>query len=290
MKRLPRILLPQIILPQLIFSLLSVLAIACTDNAISTAVPQTVEITVQIDATENYSTTTPPTYSAEIYLGETLYLDLGVNTTGKFIADIPLSENPKVLVWADFCHNSDTKLADNYYNTLSLRCVALNKDIDISSLPQNRNSYSASCDIVSSVTSLELTKAVARLVATSDDIADLSEEFRPDSVEVLYRNAYAQWDVATASPEVYSSQRYNAKILEDGIFIDDYLFAPSDGFLVSFTATFYRNGEELLSRDFTSVPLKAASMTQLNGNFLTSSVVITVTVEDDWEDSEDIIL
>lgn len=290
MKRLPRILRSEIIFPQIIFSLLSVLAIACTDDAINTAVPQTVEITVQIDSTENYSTTTPPIYSAEIYIGETLYLDLGENTTGKFIADIPLHQTPKILVWADFCPSSGTKLADKYYNTQSLRCVALNKEVETSSLPQNRNSYSAACDIVGSVTSLELTKSIARLVVISEDMTEVSEEFRPDSVEVLYRNAYAQWDVATASPEVYSSQRYNAKIIEDGIFIDDYLFAPSEGFLVSFTATFYRNGVELLSRDFTSVPLKAARMTQLSGNFLTSSITITVTVEDDWEEDEDIIL
>lgn len=250
-----------------------------------------IEFLVTMDSVGMSKNCEKAVFSGEIYAGNKLYMDLGENNSGQFQAEIPTDGQYRFLGWADFSHSQNTKLTDDYYNTQSLRAVGFNQEItNLNNLPTNRDCFSASCDITKNKTSLTLHKSAAQLVVISEDIEEIPTDFRPDSVAVIFDNTFEHWDVATNSARTLNSQKYTAKIAQNGVFIDEYLFAPTEGFLASFTATFYCKGKEILSQKISSIPLRTGAKTQLSGNFLTSSITITVTTENDWTDEQDITL
>ncbi len=226
------------------------------------------------------------TFYLEIYKDGVFYNRLEPNETGIFITRLVSGQEFTLVAWADH----DTAEAD-FYNTDDLTNITLT-DLGKSTINStDRDAFAGTqTETITKGTniSMVLRRPFARINVRTNDIAEIhSDALVPSHVELVYNaDVYTAYSVLDAevvgTPEAITVPA-TATVDTEGELSADYIFAPKDGGVVNFTASYTKNDALVTERTYASIPYKRNYQTNISGNLLTSEGVITVTVDQNWD-------
>ena len=213
------------------------------------------------------------------------------------------------VAWADFVKQGSQ--SDNYYNTDDgLTAVTANFDNNGNwiAMTEARDAYTGkhyeeSYSSTSNIT-LKLKRPFAKLrVVTNDmDVLTMQNKY-PQSVSVTYNDVYTGFNAfaqtvcgnvedVTASYDIKNAENKTAYD-ETGstlTLLADYLFGAADD-TIQFTMNTKIEDNHVITTNFnTDIPLERNKVTTIKGNILTDGNDIKIDVNDDFDQSEEILL
>lgn len=237
----------------------------------------------------------------QIYCGEDKYGALVVESVAGGTADFKLQlvtgQDYKFVLWADAGGSNNS---DNHYDTTRFPEVAFKGDYT-----GNDDSWDAFCANVEitgfngTLEPVTLTRPFGQLNIYTEDIDEIKAgTLEPDKVRVKFNSIPASYDIISGVSSGEREIEYTAKVVEtsdedsDGKYLlsTDYIFAPDDGQLIldDFTMSFLNAAGQSVVPDYTfkNIPVQRNYRTNVSGNLLTKTGILSVTVDADFDSPE----
>ncbi len=228
-------------------------------------------------------------YYLEVYCDGEFYGDLGSSTDGNFSTDLIPGLDYTFVAWADY--DKGYYDAAGTLGEANLTAVNIITDAYVIN-DEYRDAFAGTYDVEKfdgAAIAFTLSRPLARINVATTDITELVvASSLPTDVKLSYTTElYTSYNVLTGEVNADSQllETTTAALVDatTGDISYDYLFAPSEGGVVDFTATFYKeDGSEYSSYSFTNIAYKQNHQTNISGSLLGDVLVEyeKITVED----------
>jgi len=220
-----------------------------------------------------------------------------------FTTNVVSNRTYTVAFWADnvAIPTSESGLCDdNYYNTASLKAIALKGDyvgnLDARDAFFHCGSYTVEQGgAVFSDVKLKRPFAQVNVITSDLQVIKPVPALQPSEVNLTIKNAFTTFNAVTGAASVPQNLNYTASLYKfpetigdktDATLSMDYLFADSEKAVIDIDWKAKKNGNDDVAHSFAAVPYQRNYRTNIKGALLTTTGQWNVTVEPTWNNPD----